>query len=165
MDKDFIIAKGDTAKYRLIIEHADFDMRRDDFKVVLRYGLMGKQTTINKADMYCDEDGEWYMVFDTDDMVGQLLAACHYYVPDTDAPDDIREELDYQYIAFVTDNPCPHFNRCCMCPETDGHVTYKRVWRGDVRTKYLNLRTSEGEPIVTADGEQVRVRKEEKDIY
>jgi len=164
MDEKFIIAKGDTAKYRLTIERDDFNMQRDDFNVVLKFGLMGKQKVLEKSDMICDEDCEWYMVFVSDDMLGLVTAACHYFVPDTDAASGLREEVDYRYIGFVTDNPCPHFNRCCLCEKKDGHVTYERVYRADVNTKYLNLRTVDGEPILTVDGEQVRVRKEQKDI-
>lgn len=165
MDEKFLIAKGDMAKYKLTIVHADFDMLRDDFFVVLKYGLMGKQLTIAKAEMTIDEDNEWYMIITSDDMMGMVTAICHYFVPDTDAATGLREEVDYQYIGFVTANPCPHFNRCRVCEKSDGHVTYERVWRGDVNTKYLNLRTSEGEPIQTVNGEHIRVRKEPKDIY
>lgn len=166
MDKDFLIAQGDTAKFKLTITHADFDQQTDDFKVVLSIGLMGEQVVVEKADMPHDEDGDFYVIFKTDGMVGFIKAETKYYVPDTDIEGGLREEVDYQYLGFATANPCPKFFRNCVCETlTDDHVKWERVWRSDVGTLYLNLRTKDKEPIVTSDGKQVRVRKEDKDIY
>ena len=164
MDAKFIIQTGDTAKYHLTITHEDFSMKDNDFFVLLWYGLMGQFTKIQKSDMYCDEDGDWFMLFDSAPAVGRVTAECHYFVPDSDAKTGIREEVDYQYIGFVTSNPCPQFACKCNQGEQDGHVKYERVFGNDVRTLYLNVRTAEGEPVRTAEGEQVRVRKTEDQI-
>lgn len=171
MDAKFIIQEGDVAKYQMLIEHADFDMMTCDFEVVLTWGLLGKSLTVKKSEIPCDEDGNWYLLFDSTGMIGRVMATCHYWVPDGDLPDGVREEVDRQYIGFATENPCPQFACECTCPthEEQPHVTYTRVWRGDVKSLYLNLRTTEenGEhlPILDRDGKQLRVRKEEKDIY
>ena len=98
-------------------------------------------------------------------MLGRVRAECHYTVPDSDYEEGTREEIDIQFLAFVTDTPCPHIPCCGQCAEADGHVTYKRVWRSDTRSLYLNVRTADKQPVMDADGKQIRVRKEEKDIY
>ena len=170
MSEDFIIQRviqrGDVAKYQVTIDHEDFDQQADSFKVILRWGFLNQSEEILKSQMPHDEDGNWFMLFDTDDMNGKIMAECHYFVPDSDIEGGIREEVDRQWLAFVTAEPNPKFQRCCNnTGEPDGHVTYKRVWRGDVNTLYLNLRTSDKEPIKDSEGNQIRVRKEEKDIY
>lgn len=171
MDAKFIIQEGDVAKYQMLIEHEDFDMITCDFEVELSWGVMGRSVIIKKADMPCDEEGHWFLLFDSSDAIGKVLATCRYWVPDSDMSDGVREEVDRQYIGFVTTNPCPQFACECEYPthEEMPHVTYTRVWRNDVNTLYLNLRTTEenGEhlPVVDSNGQQIRVRKEEKDVY
>jgi hypothetical protein len=44
-------------------------------------------------------------------------------------------------------------------------VTYKRVWRSDTRSLYLNVRTADKQPVVDADGKQIRVRKTEEELH
>lgn len=167
MDSDKIIERGDTAKYQLTIEHEDFDQQRDDFFVVFRHGMMKGCFSIKKEDMLHDEDGNWFVAFPTGGIVGWITAETHYMVQDSDMKDGSREEVERHLIGFVTDNPCPKF--CaenllkCECEE-GGHVKFKRVWRSDVNSMYLILRTKDGE-IKDSEGNALRVRKEEKDIY
>lgn len=171
MDAKFIIQEGDVAKYQMLIEHEDFDMMQDEFEVTLSWGMLGESMTVSKSEMVHDEDGNWFLIFNSSGMVGKVTAECRYLVPDSDMADGVREEVDRQYIGFVTANPCPQFACECECPthEEKLHVTYTRVWRSDVNTLYLNLRTTEenGEhrPILDSEGKKLRVRKEEKDIY
>lgn len=171
MDAKFIIQEGDVAKYQVAIEHEDFDMMTCDFEVRLSWGMFGESRRIAKRDMPCDEEGNWFMLFDSTGAIGRIMATCRYWVPDSDMSDGVREEVDRQYIGFVTTNPCPQFACECGCPthEVMPHVTYTRVWRNDVNTLYLNLRTTEenGEhrPITDSEGRQLRVRKEDKDIH
>lgn len=169
MDAKFIIQAGDIAKYEVKIEHADFDMARDDFEFTLLGGMLGQKVTVTKSQMPCDEDGNWFLLFDSTGMAGKVTAVCRYWVPDLDMPDGLREEVDRQYIGFVTESVCPKFACECECPgPTDEHVIYKRVWRSDAHTLYLNLRTTEdnGEhlSLVDSEGQQLRVRKEDADL-
>lgn len=165
MDAKFIIQAGDVAKYEVKIEHADFDMARDDFEFTLLGGMLGQEVTVTKSQMPCDEDGNWFLLFDSTGMAGKVTAVCRYWVPDFDMPDGEREEVDRQYIGFVTDSPCPKFACDCDCSTEDDHVTYTRVYRGDVHTLYLNLRTSEGEQLRDSEGENLRVRKTDEELF
>jgi hypothetical protein len=165
MDKDRIIQQGDTAKFQVIIKHEDFDQQTDSFCVEIHGGIPDTPVTIDREDMLHNEDGNFFMLVPTAGLVGPLKAYCHYYVTDSDMGSGQREEIDIQMLAFVTDEPCPHVPCCGQCAEDDAHVTYKRVWRNDAHTLYLNLRTADKQPVVDADGKRIRVRKEEKDIY
>jgi hypothetical protein len=165
MEVDRIIQQGDIAKFQVIIRHEDFDPQTDSFRVVVHGGIPDTPVTIDRADMLHDEDGNFFMLVPTAGLMGALKAYCHYYVTDSDMGSGQREEIDIQMLAFVTDDPCPHVPCCGQCAEADAHVTYKRVWRNDTRSLYLNVRTSDKQPVVDADGKQIRVRKEEKDIY
>lgn len=165
MDQKFIIQQDDVAKFKITITHSDFDQQENDFWVVLNYGMLCGKLTIPKSEMYCDEDGDWYFVFSSEGMTGLIKAECHYMVNDEDVESGYREELDYQYIGFVTANPCPQFQCEACCEPSDEHVVYDRVWRSDVKTLYLNVRTSEGENVLTSEGEQVRVRKTQAEIF
>ena len=165
MEADKIIQQGDTAKFQVIIRHEDFDQQTDPFRVVVHGGIPDTPVTIDRADMLHDEDGNFFMLVPTAGLVGPLKAYCHYSVPDSDLGSGMREEIDIQWLAFVTDTPCPRLSCCQACDESDGHVTYKRVWRNDTRTLYLNLRTADKQPVVDADGRQIRVRKTEEELH
>lgn len=169
MKQEFLIQAGDVAKYEVEIHHADFDMARDDFQFEILGGMVGQKVVVTKSMMPCDEDGNWFLLFDSTGMAGKVTAVCRYWVPDFDMPGGVREEVDRQYIGFATESICPKFACECECPEpTDGHVVYRRVWRSDVHTLYLNLRTTEdnGEhlSLVDSEGQQLRVRKEDADL-
>ena len=163
MDKDKIVYKGETAKFKVTISHADFDQGRDNYSISLLYGMRGDFVTIPKSRMIVDEDGDAYMIFDSTDMLGQVKAVCTYKVPDTDMASGYRKEVDIQWLCFVSEAACPRFACDCKCGG-DGHVTYERVYRGDTNTLYLNLRTSEQEPILDSDGKQLRVHKSDDDL-
>ena len=168
MDNKYFVARGDTAKYKVTIHHADFSQERDDYYIVLEYGIMGGEMVVDKGMMPVDEEGNIFLLFETSEMVGLVKAVCHYFVPDTDIQGGVREEVDIQYLCFVSSSPATNL-RCDM-PEPiheDGveHVTYERVFRGDVNTLYLNLRTGEGENIVDSEGRQSRVHKGEQELY
>ena len=48
MDIKRIVARGDTAKYKVTVHHADFSQERDDYNIVLEYGIMGGEMTVSK---------------------------------------------------------------------------------------------------------------------
>ena len=164
MDKDRIIQQGDTAKYQVIIQHEDFDQQTDPFHVAISWGIPEQVLTIDRADMLHDEDGNFFMIVPTAGLVGPLKAYCHYYVTDSDMGSGQREEIDIQMLAFVTDTPCPHIPGGCGCA-SNAHVQYRRVYASDVNTAWLNLRTSEQQPIVDSEGRQLRVHRADEDYY
>lgn len=166
MKDDIIIQKGDTAKYEVAITHDDFDQQTDPFFVVLHTNIPEQTITIDREDMLHDEDGHFYMRVPSGNMAGLVKAICHYTVTDSDIEGGTREEVDIQYIGFVTDSPCVHLDKHIPfgAPENN-HVLYTRIYRNDAHTLYLNVRTVDKQPVVDAEGKQIRVRKEEKDIY
>lgn len=167
MDASRIITQGDTAKYQVEITHPDYDQQTDPFRVVLHCGIPDTPFTIDRSDMLHDEDGNFFMLVPTAGVVGKIKAECHYSVTDSDVEGGSREEVDIQWLGFVTDEPCPRFAGRCDCglSEEHPHVAYTRIYRNDARSLYLNVRTSGKQPVVDANGKQIRVRKEEKDIY
>lgn len=158
MEKDRIIFKGEQAKFKVTIRREDFDQVRDNFRIELCWGFFHQTLDISKDDTYVDEENNFYIIFDTSEMVGPVKAYCLYDVPDGDFETGIRTEVDIQWLCLVTDSPNPQ-TCCCHEPGGSGYVVYERVERGDVTTLFLNLRTSELEPILDADGKQMRVRK------
>ena len=163
MDKKWIVSKGDVAKFQIEITHADFDQQTDDFKVVLSWGMMRQSITIEHKDIKHDEDGNFFIMFDSSEMLGLVKAACIYRVPDSDMELGYREEINYQWICFVTANPTAKF--CCKFePGGDGHVVYTRVYAADTNTSYLNLRDSNKQNLRDSEGRQLRVHKTEEDM-
>jgi hypothetical protein len=164
MDKKWLVNRGDIAKFQIGITHADFDQQADDFKVVLSWGMVKQTMTIDHKDIIHDEDGNFFIVFDSSDMLGLVKAACCYYIPDSDVEGGTREEINYQWLCFVTDDPTPMF--CCDFEAGgDGHVVYTRVYAGDVNTAYLNLRDSEKKNLLDSNGKQLRVHRADEDYY
>jgi hypothetical protein len=160
IDKDRLVSRGDVAKFKIEITHADFDQQRDNFWVVLHWGMFRQSMTIAHDDMKHDEDGNFFIVFDSSEMLGMVKVACHYEVADSDMESGTREEVNYQWMCFVTAEPDP-----MLCgdfePGGDGHVAYTRVYASDVHTAYLNLRDSNQQNLRDSEGRQLRVHKEE----
>jgi hypothetical protein len=100
------------------------------------------------------------MVFDSSDMIGWVKAECIYEVADSDMESSYREEVNYQWLCFVTEEPntvlCGGFDA-----GGDGHVVYTRVYAGDVNTAYLNLRDCNQNNLLDSEGKQLRVHKDE----
>jgi hypothetical protein len=164
IDKTRIVSRGDIAKFKIEITHADFDQQTDNFYVVLTWGMTNQSMTIPQEDIKHDEDGNFFIVFDSSDMLGLVKAACCYYIPDSDVEGGTREEINYQWLCFVTDDPTPKF--CCDFEAGgDGHVVYTRVYAGDVNTAYLNLRDSEKKNLLDSNGKQLRVHRADEDYY
>ena len=155
MDKTRIIQQGEEVKFQVQIK--DFDMEANDFRVELVYGYRRTTVTIEKAQMLENAD-LYYIIFDTDDIVGRVTARCTWLIPDTDAPDSYREKVDEQFLCFVVTTPCPQFITCPAC--TDEHpVTYTRTEQSDIADKYQRLADKYDRPIMTADGEYILVMK------
>lgn len=164
IDKTRIVSRGDIAKFKIEITHADFDQQTDDFKVVLSWGMTNQSMTIPQEDIKHDEDGNFFIVFDSSEMLGLVKAACTYRVADSDMEIGYREEINYQWLCFVTANPTAKF--CCKFePGGDGHVVYTRVYGGDIHTAYLNLRDSEKKNLLDSNGNQLRVHRADEDYY
>lgn len=155
MDKTRIIQQGEEVKFQVQIKN--FDMEANDFRVELVYGYRRTTVTIEKAQTL-ENAGLFYIIFDTDDMVGRVTARCTWFIPDTDAPDSYREKVDEQFLCFVVTTPCPQFITCPAC--TDEHlVTYTRTEQSDIADKYQRLADKYDRPIMTADGEYILVMK------
>ena len=151
MDKKWLVSQGDVAKFQIEITHADFDQQTDDFKVVLSWGMMRQSMTIEHKDIKHDEDGNFFIVFDSSEMLGLVKAACIYRVADSDMEIGYREEINYQWLCFVTANPTAKF--CCKFEAGgDGHVIYTRVYAADTNTSYLNLRDSDKKNLMDSKG-------------
>lgn len=99
MERPFL---GTELKYVIEIESPGFSMDSDDFEVILECG--DSSLHIPKSDMVQDEDGKWYLCFDTKSLgTGLLRATIIAHVPDDDFPDSIRDEVDKCVIANIRD--------------------------------------------------------------
>ena len=155
MDNTRIIQQGEVVKFQVQI--ADFDMEENDFRVELIYGYRRTTVTIEK-DQMIENGGQYYIVFDTEDMVGRVTARCVWMVPDTDVQGSEREKTDEQFLCFVVTTPCPQFLTCPAC--TDEHsVTYTRTEQSDIAEKYQRLADRYDRPLLTSDGDYIFVVK------
>lgn len=155
MDNTRIIQQGEVVKFQVQI--ADFDMEANNFRVELIYGYRRTIVIIEKEQML-ENGGQYYIVFDTDDMVGRVTARCVWLVPDTDVQGSEREKIDEQFLCFVVTTPCPQFLTCPSC--TDEHpVTYIRTEQSDIAEKYQRLADRYDRPLLTADGDYIFVVK------
>lgn len=155
MDKTRIIQQGEVVKFHVQI--ADFDMEANNFRVELIYGYRRTTVTIEKEQML-ENGGQYYIVFDTEGMVGRVTARCVWMVPDTDVQGSEREKTDEQFLCFVVTTPCPQFLTCPACTE-DHPVTYTRTEQSDIAEKYQRLADRYDRPLVTTDGDYIFVVK------
>lgn len=157
MDKTRILQQGEEAKFQVAIK--DFDMEANTFAVTLIYGYRRVKVEIEKSQMFQDGAGNWYFVFNTDNMVGRITALCTWRVPDADCSDGYREESDEQYLCFVATTPCPQFLVCPACTQ-DGRVTYTRTEESDIAGMYAYLACADYDRILTCDDEVILVLKD-----
>lgn len=155
MDNTRIIQQGEVVKFQVQI--ADFDMESNNFRVELIYGYRRTMVTIEKEQMI-ENGGQYYIIFDTEDMVGRVTARCVWFVPDTDAQGSEREKTDEQYLCVVVDTPCPQFLTCPACTE-EHPVTYTRTDQSDIAEKYQRLADRYDRPLLTVDDEYIFVLK------
>jgi hypothetical protein len=84
-------------------------------------------------------------------MIGPVKARLVMEIFDPDCPDDVRQEVDEQYIAFVVTTPCPQFLRCPACGEVH-EIVYERTEQSDIAERYARLADKDGNRFRTSDG-------------
>lgn len=159
MDIKDIIQQGEDAKYKVTIDREGFSMNDNNFRIKLRWGLMGHSLTITKDEMFSSENDEWFFTFNTDGMFGRVLAECFYDVPDDDFEDKFRTEVNRQYLCFVVTLPLPLTICCPPAPSQDEAVTYERIGESNVAELYAYLVDCNGTNMATTDGERLMVLK------
>ena len=142
--------QGERAKYFVRSDKWNFNFEENSFYLEILYGMMGGKITIEKSDFQY-LDGRWVFSFPTDDMIGPVKARLVMEIFDPDCPDDVREEVDEQYIAFVITNPCPQFLRCPAC-DGEHDIVYERTEQSDIAERYARLADKNGNRLRTADG-------------
>lgn len=176
MDSKNIVQQGEKVKYIVTSRNPNFNMEEDDFYVEILYGLMGKKLVIPKSEFLYGTGGEYVLMFSTDGMVGKVTARMVWQCHDTDSdPNNQRQEVDEQIIAFVVTTPCPHLLICPACP-TDRDVNYERTEDPDIASLYMRLCVTEtvtpengGEPyniyrpLITRNDEYLYVLREQAD--
>ena len=108
MEAKDIIMQGERAKYFVRSDKWNFNFEENSFYLEILYGMMGGKITIEKSDFQY-LDGRWVFSFPTDDMIGPVKARLVMELFDPDCPEDVRQEVDEQYIAFVITTPFPQF--------------------------------------------------------
>ena len=122
----------------------NLNLEEDDFYVELRYGMMGKKLVIPKSEFLYGTGGEFIMLFPTDGMVGKVTARFVWQCHDTDSsPNNQRQEVDEQIIAFVVTSPCPQLVICPKCSSEGHDVRYERTDEPDIAAMYLRLCATE----------------------
>ena len=150
MDQNNIIMQGERAKYFIRSDKLNFNFFENSFYLELIYGMQGEKITLQKSDfLYINE--RWIFSFPTDDIVGAVKARLVMEIFDPDCPDDVRQEVDEQYIAFVITNPCPQFFKC-PCTGGDHDIVYERTEQSDIGELYARLTDRNGKHLRTRDG-------------
>lgn len=150
MDQNNIIMQGERAKYFIRSDKWNFNFFENSFYLELIYGMQGEKITLHKSDfLYINE--RWIFSFPTDDIVGAVKARLVMEIFDPDCPDDVRQEVDEQYIAFVITNPCPQFFKC-PCTGGDHDIVYERTEQSDIGERYARLTGRNGKHLRTSDG-------------
>lgn len=151
MDATFIIQQGERAKYFVSSKKWNFNFEENSYYLEILYGMFGQKITIQKSDFQYLDD-KWVFSFPTTGMVGPVKARLVMELFDPDCPDDTREEVDEQYIAFVVNTPCPRLLRCPACCEQDREIIYERTEASDIAEKYARLADKFGKRLRTSDG-------------
>jgi hypothetical protein len=150
MEAKNIIQQGERAKFFVRSDKLNFNFEENSYHLEIIYGMFGQKITIPKSEFqYLNE--HWVFSFPTDDIIGPVKARLVMELFDPDCPDDTREEVDEQYIAFVVTNPCPQFLRC-PCDSCEHEIVYERTEASDVAERYARLCDKDGVRLKTSDG-------------
>lgn len=83
---------GTKLKYAVSLSSPGFDLQRDEFSVDIIRGP--KRIHFEKEDLVVDENGKYYVCFDTMELGGGIIEAIiTAFVPDEDFDDGIRTEV------------------------------------------------------------------------
>ena len=97
-----IVQQGERLKYIVTSQNPNFNMEEDDFYLEIIYGMRQQKKVIPKSEFLYGTGGEFVLMFDTDGMIGKITARMVWQCHDTDsAPQDLRQEVDEQVIAFT----------------------------------------------------------------
>ena len=151
MDAKNIIMQGERAKYFVRSEKLNFNFEENSFRLEIIYGMQGKKITIPKSEFLYLSD-HWLFSFPTNDIVGAVKARLVMELFDPDCPDNLREEVDEQFIAFVITNPCPQFFKCPPCDGEGHEIIYERTEASDIGERFALLCDKDGNRIRTVDG-------------
>lgn len=152
-----ILQQGEEGKYRIKVGTDTFDPDRDDFSIVLSWGLAGKELTIDKADMQRDYEGYWFFMFPTDGIVGMVTVECISHTSDEDDPDGTLQRVDRQRLCFVAVTPCPRLS-CGTC-SGGSQITYERITGPDVTSAYQVLCDVNKLQLTVTGSQRLRVLK------
>ena len=155
MEAKNIIMQGERAKYFVRSDKWNFNFEENSFYLEILYGMMGGKITIEKSE-FKFLNGMTLFSFPTDGMVGPVKARLVMEITDPDCPDDVRQEVDEQYIGFVVSQPCPQFFKCPKCCGKH-EIIYTRTEESDFGERYAILCDCNSVPIVTANDEYICV--------
>ena len=150
MNAKQVIQQGERAKYFVRSDKWNFNFEENSFYLEILYGMMGGKITIEKSD-FLYLDGRWVFSFPTDDMIGPVKARLVMEIVDPDCPENVRQEVDEQYIAFVITSPCPQFLHC-PCNKGFHEIIYERTEESDIAERYARLCDKNGIPFIDAEG-------------
>lgn len=150
MDAKNIIQQGERAKYFVASNKWNFNFEENSFYLEILYGMFGQKITIPKSQFQYLND-HWVFSFPTTDMVGPVKARLVMEIFDPDCPDDVRQEVDEQFIAFVVTTPCPKLISC-PCSGEEHDIVYERTEQSDIAERYARLADKNGRRFRTSDG-------------
>ena len=158
MEAKNILQQGERAKFFVRSDKWNFSFEENSYYLEILYGLQGKKITIQKSE-FLYLNGRFIFSFPTDDIVGAVKARLVMEIFDPDCPEDIRQEVDEQYICFVVPTPCPQMFRC---PKCEGHhdIVYERTEESDIGNRYARVCDRDGHPILTVDGGRLFVLRD-----
>ena len=150
MDAKNIIQQGERAKYFVRSDKWNFNFEENSYYLEIIYGMMGQKITIPKSKFQYLND-HWLFSFSTTGMIGPVKARLVMEIIDPDCPENVRQEVDEQYIAFVITSPCPQFLHC-PCNKGVHEIIYERTEESDIAERYARLCDKNGVPFIDAEG-------------
>lgn len=155
-----VLQQGEPGKYQVIIDYDGFSMRENDFRIRLYWGMKGDYIDIEKADMLQDEDGRFYIQFDTTEMTALVRAEVIAYLPDTDTEEGIRPLIERVPLCWVNTSDRMPVHGSQQSYLYDGqHVQFMRTTSVGVKSLYFYLRDIVGVYLCDQLGRQLKALK------
>ena len=151
-----MIYTGTDLKFKVSASVVGFQLKRDNFCIVIKNRWNQVKYIIEKGDMLTDNDGNYYFMI-TNVQKGVYYAELTAEKEDTDFDTGIQHMVDRQYLVSVESEE--FFDE----HTTEGMaVAYQRVWFVSVGG-YVYLAESDGTPILDSNGQKIYLKSSGKD--
>lgn len=155
-----MIYAGTDLKFKVEIEFENFTISDDDFNIVVKNKWGQTRYTVEKDEMFTDEEGNYYFTLEAVS-AGIYYAILTAQINDDDYDKMKRSIVDMQHLCNVSTLGACYCHTTPMCNDCncEHKVSYEQIWTINLDDGTY-LADKNGNLIYTSDGKRIQLKKE-----